>query len=140
MTAPGAGRPVIAWAEWGVAIALTALVVFLHATFLAHAGALWRDEINTLTFARMPSLAKVWNSLQYDPFPLLPTLLLRGWLGAGGAASDANLRVFGLLVGLGGVAAIWLSARWLRSPAPLLTLALFGLNPIALRAGDSIPF
>lgn len=128
----------IAWVEGSVAIALTALVLVLHATFLTHAGALWRDEINTLAFARMPSLEKIWSSLPYDPFPLLPTLLLRGWLAAGGGASDASLRLFGFLAGLGGVAAVWRTSRWLRCPAPLFSLALIGLNPIAVRATDSI--
>ena len=128
----------IAWVEWGVAIALTALVLVLHATFLSHAGALWRDEINTLAFAQMPSLAKIGSALPYDSFPLLPTLLLRGWLAAGGGASDASIRLFGFLAGVGGVAAVWRTSRWLRCPVPLFSLALLGLNPIAVRATDSI--
>ena len=86
-------------AEWAIAIILTLIAVYFHFTFLTHAGALWRDEVNTAEFAGMPSLSSLYSSLQYDGFPLLSTLLVRGWMAAGWGSSDFGLRVFGFLVG-----------------------------------------
>lgn len=125
-------------AEWGIAIALTLLAVLFHAGFLTHAGALWRDEVNTAEYAGMPSLHEIFASLQYDGFPPLAALLLRGWIGTGLGGSDQGLRLFGFAVGLAFVGVLWLTCRLLRCPTPLFSLALLGLSPIAVRAVDSI--
>jgi len=121
-----------------MATVLTVLVVLLHLTFLTHAGALWRDEVNSLEFARMHSLSSLHASLQFDSFPLLSTVFLRGWVSAGFGGSDWGLRLFGFIVGVGLLGAVWLAVRLLRCPAPLLSLALIGLSPVAIRATDSI--
>ncbi|TMQ63741.1 MAG: glycosyltransferase family 39 protein [Candidatus Eisenbacteria bacterium] len=133
--APGEG---LRRAEWGIAIAVCLLAVLFHIGFLTQAGALWRDEVNTAEFARMASVHEIYSFLKYDGFPPLVALLVRGWATAGGSSDDLGLRVFGFAVGLAFLGALWLACRSLRSPTPLFSLALIGLNPVAVRAVDSI--
>ena len=133
--APGEG---LRRAEWGIAIVLTLLAVLFHIGFLTQAGALWRDEVNTAEFARMASVDEIFSFLKYDGFPPLVALLVRGWAAAGWGDGDAGLRMFGFAVGLAFLGALWLACRSLRCPTPLFSLALIGLNPIIVRAIDSI--
>ncbi len=132
-TGEGFGR-----AEWGIAIVLSLIAVLFHSAFLTHAGALWRDEVNTAEFARMTSVGEIGAFLQYDGFPPLVALLVRGWIGVGWGGGDPGLRMFGFAVGLAYLGALWLASRSLRSPTPFYSLVLIGLNPIAVRAVDSI--
>lgn len=125
-------------ADWIVAVLLTGLALFLHFQFLTHAGALWRDEVNSVELASMPSLSSLNASIQYDGFPLLSTLLLRGWVAAGWGGSDGGLRVFGFIVGVAVLGAVWLAVRLLRCPTPVVSLALVGLNPLVVQTTDSI--
>lgn len=124
-------------AEWGLAILLTGLSLYLHILFFTHAGGLWRDEVNSVRFASMPTLRAAYESLRYDSFPLLSTVLLRGWIGAGGG-SDGGLRLFGLLVGILAIGALWWTSHLFRGGPPLIALALAGLNPWVVRTVDSI--
>ena len=55
--------------------AFSAMLLVLTAM---HAGPLWRDETNTFNLAHMPSLRDIWHNLQFDSFPLLWPLLVRG--------------------------------------------------------------
>jgi hypothetical protein len=126
------------WVEWGTTILLAVLVVLLHVSFLTHAGPLWRDEVNSVELATGGSWSSLYASLQFEPFPLLSFVFLRGWVSAGWGGSDGALRVFGFVVGIGFLGAVWLTARRLRCPAPLLSLALIGLSPVAIRATDSV--
>src|SRR5438552_17971143 len=123
---------------WVVALAASGLALLFHVVFMLHAGALWRDEVNTAQFATFPSLAELWASLKYDPFPLLSTLTLRLWTWVRWGESDFGLRVFGLLVGAAGLAALWFSARVLGHSVPLISVALLGFTPPVVRYGDSI--
>jgi len=119
-------------------LALAALV--LHIVFLQHAGALWRDEVNSFEFARMPLSAAAHN-LQYDSFPLLSTVLLHGWVGSGaGAAADHGLRIYGFVIGVCFLAAIWLTCRMIggRAVTPVISLALVGMAPWVIQSVDSI--
>ena len=125
-------------AEWGIAIVLCLLAVLFHIGFLTEAGALWRDEVNTAEFARMGSVHEIFSFLKYDGFPPLAALLVRGWVAVGAGTGDSGLRMFGFAVGLVFLGALWLACRSLRCPTPLYSLALIGLNPIAVRAVDSI--
>src|ERR1041385_1045214 len=93
--------------QWVLAVAASALAVLFHLVFMFHAGALWRDEVNTAQFATFPSLAELWTSLKYDSFPLLSTVVLRLWTRAPLGETDFGLRVFGLLVGAASLAALW---------------------------------
>lgn len=132
------GRDALGRAEWILAILLTALALLLHWSFFTHSGGLWRDEVNSVEFARMPSLRAIVASLQFDGFPLLSTLLLRAWLATPWGNGDLGVRAFGLIVGLALLGALWITARLFRRPVPVLSLALVGLSPVAIQAADSI--
>jgi hypothetical protein len=124
-------------AGW-VALGSTFLIIYLHAVFGTHAGALWRDEVNSLEIATMHGLSEMWSNLCFGSFPALFFVILRVVAGVPATVSDATLRVFGISVGLLILGMIWLNARWLRLGFPLLSLALIGLNPMVIRYGDSI--
>ncbi|HZI89403.1 MAG TPA: hypothetical protein VFD83_03015, partial [Candidatus Polarisedimenticolia bacterium] len=123
--------------EWILAGVLALGALYLHLTFFTHAGALWRDEVNSVSFASMPSLGQAYASLRYDSFPLLSTVLLRGWIHAAGGG-DPSLRLYGLLVGILFLAALIFAGRALGGGWPLLSLALVGWNPWLVRTVDSI--
>ena len=119
--------------EWIAAIGLTAAAVVLQVVNFRHAGALWRDEAAAVNLAQMPSWSAIWSHLEHESFPLLITLLVRIWTAVGFGGSDAGLRAFGLLVGLGILAALWWSAWHLMRRPPLFSLLLIALRPVALR-------
>ena len=106
--------------------------------FLHHAGPLWRDEVSSIDLANLPGFAPLWNMLTHDSFPLLWSLVLRFWETLGLGNSDAHLRWLGFLIGLLLLASIWIAARIMRGPAPVLALAFFALNAETLWAGDSL--
>lgn len=122
----------------GVALFSTLLITYLHIVFGMHAGALWRDEVNTLEMATMRTFNEMWSSLGFDSIPFLFLVALRVVAGVPATVSDIELRVFGLSVGLLILGVIWLNSCWLRLGFPLLSLALIGLNPMIIRYGDSI--
>jgi uncharacterized membrane protein len=103
-----------------------------------NAGALWRDEVNSLEVATMRTFSEMWSNLSFDSFPAFYFLILRAFAGVPASASDAALRGFGVAIGLLILGAVWLNAKWLRLGFPLLTLALIGFNPMVIRYGDSI--
>ena len=123
--------------ERALALATTVVAVALHVRLFLSAGPLWRDEINTVVVATQPTLAGVWDRLEGESFPLLPYALLHVWHSLG-LGTDAGLRAFGLIVGLSAIAALWWSQRRTGLPPPLLALALFAINPVVVRWGDSI--
>jgi hypothetical protein len=120
--------------EWIAAILLTAAAVVLHFHFWSHIGGLWRDEVNQVNVSAKHSFAE----MEKDSFPILMPLLVHIWLALGLGNSDLNLRLFGLLVGLGILAALWVSSWKTRRAPPLLSLALFGLNSSLVFFGDSL--
>lgn len=120
-----------------VALAGTTLIVFLHVCFTPAVGGLWRDEVNTLNLATLPNWGNLWEFHNQDSFPLLFAALVRTWSGLFGA-SDDSLRVLGLLIGLGVVAALWINARLLGLAFPFWSLMLAGANPLIIRYGDSV--
>ena len=125
-------------AATGAAIAaVVALACLAHLAFALSAGALWRDEANTVAFARLPSLAELWRNFHFDSVPLAATLMVRAWT-ALGLGSDPALRVLGLLVGCGIVAALVISARAARVTLPACSLVLVALSAWVIRGGDAI--
>ena len=126
-------NPILRQSEWMLAGAATLAAVWLHLFFLWHAGGLWRDEVNLVNLASQHSLGEMVR----DSFPVLMPLLVSGWTKVGLGQSDFNLRVLGMLIGLGIPAALWLAARSSRRP-PLFSMALFGLNAVAIAYGDSL--
>jgi hypothetical protein len=130
-----AARPdsILRQPEWVAALIASVFIVWLHFFFLRHAGGLWRDEVNLINLAGRHSVA----DLLKDSFPILMPLLVSGWTAVGLGQNDFSLRVLGALIGLGIPAAFWLAA-WTSRRAPLFSLALFGLNLLAISYGDSL--
>ena len=116
-------------AETAAALIGTAFSAILLILTAMNAGPLWRDEINTLSMAQMPSWKDFWNNLPFESFPPLWPLLLRlcGFLGL--TESDAAIRMVGLCVGLFFLASLWLCSRWIGGRAPILSIALLGSLP-----------
>ena len=116
---------------------ITVWIIALHVLNLFHAGPLWRDEAGTVDFASMPTVGEIWCKLRYDNFPLLFVALTRVWT-LTGLNSDFSYRVLGFLVGTGTLGLLWWCARKLGAKTPLLVLALYAVNPMAIRVGDSM--
>lgn len=127
----------IKYAEWIVAVLLSAAVLFLLIVRVTHAGALWRDEAATVQLAQMPTLAEVASNFQHEAFPLPFPLTIRSYAALFGA-SDTSLRCFGFIVGVAMVAVAWFNLRAAGDRGPLLFLALFGLNATFLIWGTSL--
>lgn len=123
--------------EFGLALVLTALIVYLHLSRVSHVGALWRDEVNSLSVSTLPSLSSVWSSLIYESFPLLSFLVIRVWVSIF-TDVDISLRILGALLGLLILVALWANKRLLGYQIPLVSLALFALNPTVIQWGDSL--
>ena len=123
--------------EWGSIAILLLLATALHVRFVTHVGGLWRDETNSVSLATLPSLAEIWQFLDYDSFPVLFFGVLRGWTTLFGADNDLALRALGLITGLGILGALWVNARAFGIKWPVLSFALIGLNPMLIRYGDS---
>ena len=126
----------LGWAEIGATILLLLAAVVLHFQVWLHAGALWRDEINSVNLVRLP-ISAVWKNLQYDSFPLLWFMLLKGWTAVFGF-SDISTRSMGLVIGLGIVAALWRTSRLVGRKTPLPALAIFAMAPTVLTVGGSV--
>lgn len=122
--------------EWTVAIALSALALFLLVVRATHAGALWRDECDSVELARMPSFIDIVRNLKFTSFPILFPATVRVFTSICGT-SDGSLRCFGFLVGLGLLVVGWLNART-RADVPLILPALVGLNVTFLTVGTWI--
>jgi len=125
-------------AEAGVAAVLTLIAIWLRLVAATSAGALWRDEANTVGLATLPSLHDVWRNLQFDSFPILWHLIIRQFSALAGPLNDPALRALGFFVGVGVVAALWFYARALRYSFPLVSLALLAMNPSVIVWGDSL--
>ncbi|MEO7683760.1 MAG: hypothetical protein ABIU86_07450 [Gemmatimonadaceae bacterium] len=117
---------------------LTLAVVSLHVMTATSAGPLWRDEANTVRLATLPTLGEVWNNLQYDSFPLLWLLIVRGYSALVGQMNDPAFRVLGFCVGVSVVGVLWLNARTFRNSFPLLSLSLLAMSPSLIVWGDSM--
>lgn len=122
--------------ELWVAIAISAWAIVLQCLYAAHAGPLWRDEASSVNFSSVPTVAKMWNNFRLDNFPPLFAFVLRGF--AGFFHADISFRIFGLGISMFVLAAIW-AAGWLISRRPpLLALALFAINPLAIKTDGAI--
>lgn len=120
-----------------VAAALTLLSVYLHVQNFRHAGALWRDEVNTVELASEPTFSSIYSNLHFDSFPMLWVTLLRSYIRLAGS-SDAALRGLGLVVGTLSIAVLWMNARLFPHRVPALSLLLIGVNGAIIRYGDSL--
>lgn len=127
---------VIKYAEWLTAIVLSAIVLFLLIVRATHAGALWRDECDSVQLARLPAFADIVHNLKFTSFPILFPTTVRFFTSVFGT-SDASLRCFGLLVDVCLLAVAWFNARN-RGDVPLIFVALVGLNVTFLTVGTWI--
>ncbi len=123
--------------EWALAIVLTAVSLFLLITRFTHAGPLWRDECAVINLARMPTIADITRNFQHEAFPVPFPILVREYTNIFGD-SDATLRVFGLLGGIGVLAALWLSSLLVFRGAPIISVAFLGLNATFVTWGTTL--
>ena len=133
-----AGRSWADGAEWALGLGLTVFAVILHLRVLTHAGPLWRDEANTIAVASRPGFVGMLAALEHESFPILPFAGVRAWSGLGLGGGDFGLRLLGFCVGMGILGALWWNRRRTRGELPLVALALFALNPVVIRWGDSL--
>jgi hypothetical protein len=119
-------------------VLLSLAVVGLQVRFQVHAGALWRDEVNSVNVAGLPSVREVLAHSHLDSFPAAWDLVLHAWIAAGLGTSDAGLRRLGLAIALLGIAVVWWTARRLGIGAPLLTLLLLGMSPTMVIYGGEV--
>ena len=119
-----------------VALGATVLIIFLHVCLTPNVGGLWRDEVNTVNLATVPTWHDVWRFHNEDSFPLLFASTVRIWSHFFGAGDD-SIRLLGLLIGLSLVGAFWINARLLGLAFPFWSLVLVGANPMVIRYGDS---
>jgi hypothetical protein len=124
--------------EWLAVILVALCAIALHVHFITSVGGLWRDETNSVNLATLPSFGQIWRLLEYDSFPIVFVTVLRVWTAVFGSGNDAALRALGLLIGLGVLGVLFRNARSLGARAPVLSLALIGLNPMVIRYGDSV--
>jgi hypothetical protein len=110
----------------------------LHLEYYRNAGALWRDEVNSVNLATMPSWTDVLANMGFDSFPVAWTALLRTWAALGLAQTDAALRSLGLVIGLATVAVLWWTGFRLGVGPPLGTLVVYGMSPTAIIYGDEV--
>jgi hypothetical protein len=136
LPSPGQGglRRTLCQPEVVAALVLSLVALGLHIMFLNHAGGLWRDEVNTVNLAGQSSP----GAMVRDSFPVLMPALVHGWTAIGLGAGDLGLRALGILIGLGLLAALWVSALGTSGLPPRLSLALFGLNSTVVIYGDSL--
>ena len=125
-------------AETGAAGLLTITSVVLHVRATMAAGALWRDEANTVSLATLPTVANLWRDLEFDSFPLLWVMVVRAYASLVGSMNDQAFRALGFAIGLAVLSALWFNARTFRYNLPLVSLALLGLSPSIIVWGDSM--
>ena len=123
--------------EYVVGITLSILAVTLLLVRATHAGALWRDECDSVATATLPTFSELLRYFQFDSFPLPFALGLRGYIAITGD-SDASLRLLGVLFGASLLVVGWWSAIRLGLGAPLTFLTLAILNPAFLVWGTTV--
>jgi predicted membrane-bound mannosyltransferase len=123
--------------EWVIGVLITAAAVYLHWVNFRSAGALWRDEAGVVSIATMPTAHEMWSNVGHESCPILFPALLRAWFFAVGG-SDTAFRVFGFIVGLLMLGAVWLNGWFFHHSAPVVALGLLAVNASVVRWGDSL--
>jgi hypothetical protein len=94
--------------EWVIGAVLTAAAVYLHWVNFRSAGGLWRDEAGVVSIATLPTAHEMWSNVGHESCPILFPALLRAWSFSLGG-SDTALRLFGFIVGVSMLGAVWLN-------------------------------
>jgi len=123
--------------EWAIGAVITAAAVYLHWVNFRSAGALWRDEAGVVRIATLPAAREMWSNIGHESCPILFPALIREWSFTVGG-SDAALRLFGVIMGLLTLGAVWLNGWFFHRSAPLIALGLLAVNPSVVRWGDSL--
>ncbi len=105
--------------------------------YATDAGALWRDEASSVNFASVPTIGEMWNNFRFDNFPPLYAFILRGFH-AIGFHTDSSYRLLGLIVAVWLISAIWVATWSVTKRPPTIALALFALNPLAIKTDGAI--
>lgn len=121
-----------------VALGLTILAGWLRWEFVAHAGGLWRDEVNTVNMACEASWDGFRQATYYDSFALLWQGVVRLWAAVGFCAEDRAWRALGGIIGWGQLLGLWVAGRTLPAHAPVWGVLLFGLGPAAASFGSTM--
>jgi hypothetical protein len=124
--------------DWVLALLATVAAISLHVIFLTHAGGLWRDEAGVVRLATLPTFGETWSYLGHESCPLLFPTVIRVWSAIGFGGTDFGLRVYGFVVGLLLLGAVWFSSWKLTRTVPLISLALLAVNVAVVRWGDSL--
>jgi Dolichyl-phosphate-mannose-protein mannosyltransferase len=123
--------------EWVIGAVITAAAVYLHWVNFRSAGALWRDEAGLVRIATVPTAREMWSNVGHESCPILFPALIRTWSFTVGG-SDAALRLFGVMVGLLMLGAVWLNGWFFNRSVPLIALGLLAVNPSVVRWGDAL--
>ena len=110
----------------------------LQGCFFFSAGALWRDEANSVLQAQLPAVKDIWITLQYDSFPVFYPMFLRWWIGFSWTSCDLGLRLLGALVGLVFLASVWVVPRILGSRIPIILVFLLSASPLFISEVQSV--
>lgn len=119
-----------------MAIAISAWALVLQCMYAAHAGPLWRDEASSVNFSSVPTIGEMWNNFRLDNFPPLFAFVLRGF--ASVFHADIAFRILGLCVSILLLASIWIASWLISKRPPSLALALFAINPLAVKTDGAI--
>jgi hypothetical protein len=123
--------------EWVIGALITAAAIYLHWMNFRSAGALWRDEAGIVTIATLPTVQETWSNIGHESCPILFPALIRAWHFLVGG-SDAALRLFGFIIGLLMLGAVWLNGWFFHHSAPVVALGLLAVNASVVRWGDSL--
>ena len=123
--------------EWVIGAVITSAAVYLHWVNFRSAGALWRDEAGVVRIATLPAASEMWSNVGHESCPILFPALIRVWSFTVGG-SDAALRLFGIVVGLLMLGAVWLNGWFFNRSVPLVALGLLAVNPSVVRWGDAL--
>jgi hypothetical protein len=124
--------------DWILALLITGAAVFLHLVFLKNAGGLWRDEAGVVNLATLPAFGETWKYLGHESCPLFFPTAIRFWSDIGLGGTDFGLRLYGLIIGLLLLGAVWFNAWTLTRSVPLISLGLLAANIAVVRWGDSL--
>ena len=125
-------QKIFAQPEWLIATVVTAIIICLHFFLWLHAGGFCGDEVDTINLANRSS----FSGMAEDSFPVLMPMLVKSWSAIGLGDSDFELRLLGVLIGIGISLALWLPPWKICRAPPLMSVTLFGLNSMVIFRED----